>query len=155
MGTKHAIHGAQSLSMQAMLLEEIALQLSMRTRKQLILDLEDFGLTLPQYINLRAIKDHPQGCRMSSLADASYHAPPTITGIVDQLVLAGWVIRARDPEDRRSVLVSITAAGQELMDRISTRRRAYWVQALQALPKTDRTLLLKALQSMLHELQPG
>ena len=38
----------------------------------------------------------------------------TITGIIDRLVVAGWVVRARDEADRRVQRVQLTQAGRSL-----------------------------------------
>ncbi len=153
MKPRQAIHAAQSLATQAQLLEQISLQISLHTRKQLTLDLEAFNMSLSQYMVLRALRDHPRGCNMSALAYASLQSPPTITGIVDQLVIAGWVARDRDAQDRRSVLVVLTPAGEELLERISAVRRTRWMQILRALPKQERTLLLQTLHSLLKTIQ--
>jgi len=43
----------------------------------------------------------------SDLARSAGLHPATITGILDRLERAGWVVRERDPSDRRSVLVQV------------------------------------------------
>lgn len=42
----------------------------------------------------------------------------TITGIIDRLVAAGWVVRERDAVDRRVQRVQLTEAGQSLRDEL-------------------------------------
>jgi DNA-binding MarR family transcriptional regulator len=42
----------------------------------------------------------------------------TITGIIDRLVVAGWVARVRDANDRRVQRVELTPAGQSLRDEL-------------------------------------
>ena len=42
----------------------------------------------------------------------------TITGIIDRLVVAGWVVRVRDANDRRIQRVRLTPAGQSLRDEL-------------------------------------
>jgi DNA-binding MarR family transcriptional regulator len=41
----------------------------------------------------------------SALARGAGLHPATMTGILDRLERAGWVVRERDPDDRRAVLV--------------------------------------------------
>src|SRR5437868_15288413 len=43
----------------------------------------------------------------SALAQRAALHPATLTGILDRLERAGWVVRARDPSDRRAVLVRV------------------------------------------------
>ena len=49
--------------------------------------------------------DHHGPLSPSALARRSGLHPATITGILDRLERGGWVIRERDPSDRRAVLV--------------------------------------------------
>jgi DNA-binding MarR family transcriptional regulator len=41
----------------------------------------------------------------SALAKLAGLHPATMTGVLDRLEKAGWIVRERDPDDRRSVLV--------------------------------------------------
>ena len=43
----------------------------------------------------------------SDLARSAGLHPATMTGILDRLERAGWVVRERDPSDRRAVLVRV------------------------------------------------
>ena len=54
--------------------------------------------------------------RMSDIASILEVALPTVTGIVDKLTKKGLALRRADPGDRRSVIVSLSAAGQELIN---------------------------------------
>jgi DNA-binding MarR family transcriptional regulator len=44
------------------------------------------------------------------LADRTGLAPPSVTGILDRLERAGWIVRERDPSDRRRVVVRLDAS---------------------------------------------
>ena len=52
--------------------------------------------------------------RMSELAAAMDAAMSTTTGIVDNLVKKGMVIREADPQDRRAVVCRLSEKGEEL-----------------------------------------
>jgi DNA-binding MarR family transcriptional regulator len=45
------------------------------------------------------------------------HKRSTLTAVVDRLEVKGYVARAANPEDRRSVVVSLTAAGRPVARR--------------------------------------
>jgi len=66
----------------------------------------------------------------------------------------GLVERAGAPDDRRSSLVSISAAGRELLDEARTRKDAYLAMRLESLDTADREALDRAaeiLERMLQE----
>jgi DNA-binding MarR family transcriptional regulator len=52
--------------------------------------------------------------RMSELAGAMDAAMSTATGIVDNLVRKGMVVREADPQDRRAVVCKLSEKGEEL-----------------------------------------
>ncbi|MFC1998224.1 MarR family winged helix-turn-helix transcriptional regulator [Chloroflexota bacterium] len=52
--------------------------------------------------------------RMSELASAMDAAMSTTTGIVDNLVKKGMVLREADPQDRRVVVCKLSEKGEEL-----------------------------------------
>ena len=45
----------------------------------------------------------------------------TLTGILDRLVSSGFVERKQHPEDRRAILVCLTAKGGETADKLQSR----------------------------------
>lgn len=79
--------------------------------------LEPLGLTFPQYLVLaELLAQSPRtvgdlGARVDM--DAG-----TISPLLKRLEAAGKVTRVRDREDERCVLVSLTAAGEQLRDTI-------------------------------------
>lgn len=52
--------------------------------------------------------------------------PPSMTKILAALEASGWVERASHPDDRRQSIISITAAGRQLMAE-ETRARDEWL----------------------------
>ena len=80
--------------------------------------LQQFGLTFPQFITLAALAAHKQACTMSDLTHVTFQDPPTLTGIINRLVKMGLVARTRSETDRRIVLVQATESGVNLIDKI-------------------------------------
>ncbi|MFB0835763.1 MarR family winged helix-turn-helix transcriptional regulator [Arthrobacter halodurans] len=60
--------------------------------------------------------------RLSELAERLRIAPRSATEVVDQLEARGLVARAPDPRDRRATLVSLTAEGRALTERVGAVR---------------------------------
>lgn len=76
------------------------------------------GLTAPQYRVLRQLRQ-PGGAALSAseLAERLGVTPGNLTGILDRLEQEGLLTRERGVQDRRSLQVSITPAGEALMQR--------------------------------------
>ena len=72
--------------------------------------------------------------RMVDLAEALDVAPSTAGRMCDRLVRKGLVRRHRARGDRRAVLVSVTAAGRQVVDEATGRRRALIAEILERLP---------------------
>jgi len=86
--------------------------------RQFSQELQDFGLTLPQFVALAALVAHKRPCPMSDLTKVTLQDPPTMTGIMDRLVKMELAQRTRSETDRRVVLVQATQAGTGLLSRI-------------------------------------
>ena len=73
------------------------------------------GLSGPQVICLRQLAD--QGpMQTSHLAAAVNLSSATVCGILNRLEQRGLVVRERQPDDRRRVVVSLSDAGQDTVD---------------------------------------
>jgi DNA-binding MarR family transcriptional regulator len=67
--------------------------------------------------------------------------------LVDALEQRSWVVRRRDPGDRRRVLISLTAAGNEAVDRGRRLRQAWLTDAIRTLLDADeRRSLIEAIR---------
>jgi DNA-binding MarR family transcriptional regulator len=86
--------------------------------RQFSQELQDFGLTLPQFVALASLVAYTHPCTMSELTKVTLQDPPTMTGIIDRLLKVKLVQRTRSETDRRVVLVQATPAGIELLKRV-------------------------------------
>ncbi len=80
----------------------------------------------------------------SELAEIERVKRPTATRTLRVLGEAGLVERTPDPEDGRSSLVSITAAGRERLRRLRGRKNAYLARRMRDLPADDVATLERA-----------
>ncbi len=71
---------------------------------------------------LRKLRAAPR--RITELAAEERVTQPAITLLVNRLAERGWVERIPDPTDGRAVLVSLTAAGEEVFERLRCEYRA-------------------------------
>jgi len=74
----------------------------------------EVGLTWPQLATLRAA-ERLGDCSIGALARALHLGQPTLTGIVQRLERAGYVKRSPHEQDGRSVNISITQTGRDLL----------------------------------------
>jgi DNA-binding MarR family transcriptional regulator len=76
--------------------------------------LKPYDLTAEQFHVLKSLKED-SGIAQNKLCEAVEKSPANITRILDRLEKKDYLVRRDHPEDRRSTLVYLTAAGGELM----------------------------------------
>jgi DNA-binding MarR family transcriptional regulator len=82
--------------------------------------LGDAGLTYPQYVTLLVLWEDPDRPRsIGELGERLHLDSGTLTPLLKRLASMGYVTRSRDAEDERRVLVTLTADGLALRDRLA------------------------------------
>lgn len=95
------------------------------------------GLSGPQLICLRQLAtDGPM--QTSHLAEAVNLSAATVCGILNRLEQRGLVIRERQKDDRRRVLVSLSEAGQDTVDNAPPALNDSFLFKLRALPERQQ-----------------
>ncbi len=92
---------------------ELLDQVARRLREVQRLTVSQVDLTPPQFQTLRLLWEHDRQ-PFKDLAASLGCTRPTMTGIVDTLEKNGLVIRMPNPDDRRSLLVTLTEKGAAL-----------------------------------------
>jgi DNA-binding MarR family transcriptional regulator len=90
----------------------------------------------------RLHKHGPQ--TLTELSEHDRVSPASMSQTVNRLTSAGYAVRTPDPDDRRKVLFSTTAEGDELASEARARRNAWLDQRLQALSAEDRAVIARA-----------
>jgi DNA-binding MarR family transcriptional regulator len=102
--------------------------------------------TIAQYRALVVLASRgPQ--RLVDLAGALGVTSSTAGRMGDRLVRKGLIRRHRSRADRRSVQVSVTAAGRQVVDQATARRRELLAQILGRLPAAERAAVARALDA--------
>jgi DNA-binding MarR family transcriptional regulator len=113
--------------------------------------LAHFGLTVEEFKVLLALQPGPRThgslCRQLEVSTGA------MTNRLDKLEREGLVNRARDPSDRRGVLLSITEAGGERLDAYIDRGAWRERQLLEGLTQTDKRRLNDLLAKLLDSLR--
>jgi DNA-binding MarR family transcriptional regulator len=103
-------------------------------------------VTLAQYRVLIELASHgPQ--RLADLASALGVDRSTATRMCERLVRKRLVQRRRVSSDRRTVRVSLTPAGRELVMEVTRRRRGEIAQIVGRMPSEGRRAALAALRA--------
>jgi DNA-binding MarR family transcriptional regulator len=90
----------------------------------------------------RLQKHGPQ--TLTELSEHDRVSPASMSQTVNRLTSAGYAVRTRGADDRRKVLFSATAEGNELASAARAQRNAWLDQRLQALSAEDRALIARA-----------
>lgn len=110
----------------------------------------DLALSDIQLAALAALERH-QAMTPGELADHEKVQPPSMTRVVAVLEERGLLRRSAHPTDRRQVILTVTAEGRDLVDRVRLRKEAWLAQRLQEL-STDELQTLRAAAPILEKL---
>jgi DNA-binding MarR family transcriptional regulator len=138
--------------------ELVAGSLAMLTRQASLMRLHELvsnrgGLTLERsaYPLLNQILAL-QGGRLSDIAAGLKVAVPTVSRQVRQLEELGLVVRTQDPIDGRAILLEVTPAGLDALQRMMGEWRKTVAEILQSWPEKDREILGELLERFALEL---
>ncbi|WP_104107629.1 MarR family transcriptional regulator [Nocardioides sp. 616] len=115
--------------------------------------LAEVGLTYPQYLCLLGLWDADGPLTVGDLGTRLHLDSGTLTPLLKRMESMGLVTRTRDVVDERRVLVSVTAAGRALRDRVAdvpTR-----LVAGMGMSEADGHALRRLLDQLLEQLEPG
>lgn len=96
------------------------------------------------------IKRH-DNARMKELAEFLEITPPSATTMVNKLVDIGFLRRAYDRRDRRTIIISLTEKGQRLFKRAEMEKRRIFEEMLSRITEDERKNLLRILEKMTGE----
>ena len=82
--------------------------------------LDELGVTYTQWIAIVALWEE-DGQTVSSLGEKLFLESNTLTPILKKLEALGLLVRRRDPEDERQVIVKLTDAGRALREKGAQR----------------------------------
>ena len=95
------------------------------------------------------IRDTPGLASPGSLASDLGVSPAGITGRLDSLEKAGYLQRSPGPDDRRTIVVEVTAAGADIWRRAMAMRGAAEEELVQVLVPAEQKTLNRLLKKMM------
>ncbi|WP_375490392.1 MarR family winged helix-turn-helix transcriptional regulator [uncultured Jatrophihabitans sp.] len=103
------------------------------------------GLTALQYTALTVLADHPD-LSSAQLARRSFVTAQSMADMVTTLSARGLIERRRDPADARRLALSLTRAGEHLLQTYRAPAAAIEAQMLRGLDRAEATALRTALE---------
>jgi DNA-binding MarR family transcriptional regulator len=127
-------------------LDDIAEALPRRAAllSRLFLKHAHLGISRTEIGVLSTAAEQPQ--RITELAALEGVTQPAISLVVNRLVERGWVVRESDPDDRRAVLVTLTADGHRAWRKIRGEYRALLHEEMAALDHNAVEALARAVE---------
>jgi DNA-binding MarR family transcriptional regulator len=129
-------------------LAELLTHSARRLRRGSTAQLAPLGLTNAQARVLRIVASAGRPLRMADIAAGLEVVPRSVTTMVDGVEAAGLIVRSADPDDRRSVLVSLTARGRALQKSLEHARRASAEEVFGGLAGDERSDLARLLGAL-------
>jgi DNA-binding MarR family transcriptional regulator len=116
---------------------------------------ELLGMRVKPYIALGFIRDHP-GVSQQELEAAMFMDANAVVLLLNELESARYLIRRRDPQDRRRHIIEMTSAGRHALERADRARETLEDEVLAVLSPDERATLKKLMHRVLEGLlQPS
>jgi DNA-binding MarR family transcriptional regulator len=115
---------------------------------------ERFGITLPRFDYLAQLERHPAGLRLNALSRNLMVTGGNVTLLTEQLVADGWVERVVDASDRRSTIVTLTAAGRRHFLAMAAEHEQWLVELFAGFDGAHRRMLYEQLGRLRAHLAP-
>lgn len=116
-------------------------------------EIASLNLTVPQFYTLNSLMSLGGRTSMGTLSRQAHQVSATMTGIVDRLVRDGLVVRDRDQQDRRSVVVEITPAGRRLVESAWEHAFGSLDSTFDALTPNERRTATRFIDSLVADIE--
>lgn len=80
--------------------------------------MKKYDLTMPQFNVLRILRGAKESINVQKVKDRMVEKSPNLTRLIDKLESKNFLSRSNSSNDKRTILVSITAEGLNVLDRI-------------------------------------
>jgi DNA-binding MarR family transcriptional regulator len=98
----------------------------------------EFGITLPRFDLMAQLERSPQGLKMGELSKRMMVTGGNVTGITDQLVNEGLVVREDSPKDRRAYIVKLTPEGRRSFRKMAEAHEQWVVDLFAGIDEAQR-----------------
>ena len=107
-----------------------------------------FDTTLPRFDMMAQLNREPRGLKMSELSRRLMVTGGNVTGLTDQLVAEGLVVRRATPGDRRAYNVRLTPKGKRQFDAMAQEHEQWITDLLSGMQRDERDALYESLDRL-------
>ena len=111
-------------------------------------------LSVPQYRAMYFIRSHP-GASLSGVAEHVGLTLPSVSKLVDGLVLRGLVTRQESGEDRRKIDLKLTQQGDSILEAAYQHTQACLANMLAGLSASEKEQVIEAMRVLRTVFNPG
>ncbi len=134
------------------LINNLRYMTNLMKRRRLVVPEGIKNLTLGQLQVIECLCEHKE-MRMSDLARAADVKLPTMTEMVDNLVMRGILKRHRKEDDRRTVWIIIEPAVEKFAIGLMKKHERYLEKIMSVLSIKEKTQAAKIISKLIHRLQ--
>ena len=102
-------------------------------------------VSVPQFRTLAYLNRH-EGTSLSDVAEHIGLTLPSMSALVDSIVMKGLVIRQTHPEDRRRMTLTLTERGRATLRVAHEAAASYLEERIGQLSATERATVIEAMQ---------
>ncbi|MEI4831895.1 MarR family transcriptional regulator [Bacillus sp. FJAT-53711] len=128
-------------------IQALVFSITKKMKTELLGQLQSSGLTPPQFYILK-ILSHYGTSRATELAKIMYVKPSAITVMIDRLIDQELVLRYHDKNDRRVVVIELTAKGKDVVEEAMTARNQHIAKYFSQLEVQEREDLLRLFEKL-------
>lgn len=101
------------------------INLVMQLNRQLVKQLAVEGLPADQWRVLSLLRETPDGLTMGGICERLSMQAPSLTKLIDRMVMEALVYRVPNPNDRRNVIILPSEKGLALLNETDSRMTRY------------------------------
>ncbi len=98
----------------------------------------NFQTTLPRFDLMAQLERNPDGLKMGELSKRMMVTGGNVTGITDQLVAEGLVVREDNPKDRRAYIVKLTKEGRRIFKQMAEAHEGWILDLFEGLGDKEK-----------------
>jgi DNA-binding MarR family transcriptional regulator len=115
----------------------------------------NFGVTLPQFDVMAALERKPNGMTMTELSRFLMVSNGNVTGIIDRLVTEKLVVRQAPANDRRAIIVRLTARGLKDFTAMAKAHQGWIDNLLSEFDAAEAETLIEHLDGLSSRIRNG
>ncbi|HEY6896960.1 MAG TPA: MarR family transcriptional regulator [Rhodocyclaceae bacterium] len=104
-----------------------------------------FDTTLPRFDLMAQLERVPEGLKMGDLSKRMMVTGGNVTGITDQLVAEGLVVREDNPADRRAYIVKLTPEGRRVFKGMAEAHERWILRLFAGVKESEKQQLYSLL----------